>query len=361
VYQPDLGPRERELLLDAFDSGWISGRGPYIEQFENGIAAAAGRRRGIAVANGSVALSLVFAALGVGPGDEVVLPAYTYVACANAVRHAGATPVFADARPDDGQTDLAHALGRITTRTRMLLVPHLFGLAQDMSEVAAELERRGVWLVEDCSQALGATIGGHPVGRRAVASTHSFFGNKTITTGEGGMVVTDDDRLADLMQRLRNQGVTAGTGYDHDLLAFNFRMTNLAAAVGVAQLERLDATLARKRELADAYRVCLDGSGLRLLDDPDGGRSAQWLVTGFLPGHVDRASFIEHARARGVDVRPGFTPMYRLPMYAEDPTGFPGTEAFHASVVCLPSHPTLTQAQVARVVDAVRTGIQAAA
>lgn len=354
VYRPDLSGRERELLLDAFDSGWISGRGPYIERFEHDFARVVGRQHAIAVSNGTVALSLALAALAVGAGDEVVVPTYTYVACANTVRNAGAAPVLCDARADTLQPDLADLLGRVGDRTAAVVVPHLFGFVQDLREVRADLGGRGVFLVEDCSQALGASIGGRPAGTQAIASTYSFFGNKTITTGEGGMVTTDDDALADLMRRLRNQGMSESAPYHHDLVAFNFRMTNLQAAIGVAQLERLETTLQRKREIADGYRDRLAGTGIRLLGDPTGGRSAQWLVTAVLPDAVGREALIRDLQRDGIDIRPGFVPMHRLPMYQRDPLGYPQTEQFHRKVVCLPSFPALREDEVERVAEAIR-------
>ncbi len=342
VYEPNLGARERELLLEAFDSGWISGRGEFIDRFEANFAEAVGAKYAITVFNGTVALQLALAAAGVAHGDDVVLPAYTYVACANSIIHAGARPVFSDAVSCSLQFDLDHLLAQITPRTSAVMIPHLFGHASDLSDLREILTARGITLIEDCSEALGTTINGLHVGTSGSLATYSFFGNKTITTGEGGMVTTDDDATAVLLRRLRNQGISPVDKYFHDLVAFNFRMTNLQAAIGVAQLERLDSTVHRKRELADFYRTNLEGPSLKFLGDPVGGRSSQWLVTAVLAQGIDRRKVLNTCHEHGVDLRPGFVPMYLLPMYSQAADNFPLTESFHRSVVCLPSYPTLT-------------------
>lgn len=351
VYRPTLGQRERTLLLKAFDSGWISGSGEFVDLFEERFAASVGARHAIAVNNGTSALHVALAALDLGPGDEVVLPALTYVACANAVAHLGAIPVLAESSEETWQADLDSVIHGITPRTRAVLIPHLFGFPVDLSAIAAELALQGIVLIEDCSEALGSLVGGAHVGGLGAVATYSFFGNKTITTGEGGMVTTNDDATADLIRRLRNQGVSRDSTYFHDLRGFNFRMPNLQAAIGVAQLDRLDEFVERKRAIAKEYRDGLPG--LRFLDDPPGGRNSHWLSVAALPEGVDREGLIAETRSAGVDVRPGFVPMYLLPMYRESESGFPRTERFHRRLVCLPSFPGLSDGEVRTIIDVV--------
>lgn len=357
VYEPELGARERELLLEAFDSGWISGKGDFIDSFEAVFAETVGVKHAMTVFNGTVALQVALAAAGVTHGDDVVLPAYTYVACANSVMHAGARPVFSDALPDSLQFDPTHLMAQLTSRTKVVMIPHLFGHASDLSDLRDSLTARGITLIEDCSEALGTMMGRVHVGRSGSLATYSFFGNKTITTGEGGMVTTDDDATASLVRRLRNQGISPVDQYFHDLVAFNFRMTNLQAAIGVAQMERLGETLRRKREIADLYRTGLEGPSLRFLGDPFGGRSSHWLVTAVLSPEIDRRRVLDACSDHGVDLRPGFVPMYRLPMYSQAVGDFPLTESFHSSVICLPSYPSLDPEDINYVIDVIREAL----
>lgn len=360
IYRPSLGALERRLLLDAFDSSWISGRGKYIEQFERGIADFTGSRHAVAVANGTVALTLALAALNIGRDDEVVMPAYTYVACANSVRQIGAIPVFADSDPFTAQADLDDVLRRIGPRTRAVMIPHLYGYGSDLSHLATELGRMDIHLIEDCSEALGTSIRGKHVGGAGVLATYSFFGNKTITTGEGGMVTTNDDDVADMLRRLRNQGISDVDQYFHDIVAYNFRMTNLQAAIGVAQLERLETFLNRKREIAARYEELLSNSPVWILGDPPAGLSSQWLVTAFIEDDIDRRQIILKAHDLGVDLRPGFIPMYRLPMYEGPVNSFPGTESFQHRVICLPSFPDLRDDELIRVTESLLRAIEIA-
>lgn len=360
VYKPSLGEYERALMLEAFDSGWISGRGAFIDLFERNFAAYVGAKEAVAVANGSVALDLTLTALGVGHGDEVVLPAYTYVACANSVSHVGATPIFVDAIPATLQVDITQIIGRLTERTKAVMIPHLFGYVSDLRALAQGLASRGIPLIEDCSEALGSRIHGDHAGAVGSASTYSFFGNKTITTGEGGMVTTNDEHLAGLLRRFRNQGISPVDQYFHDLVAFNFRMTNIQAAIGVAQLERIGEFLARKLTIAHRYIELLHDADLEFLQDPPSGSNSRWLCVATLAPGIDRRALISYAALNEVDLRPGFVPMYRLPMYSSDPSQFAGVEDFQTRIICLPSYPDLTDGEVERVASVVRNGIAAA-
>lgn len=359
VYRPSLGSREREALLDAFDSGWISGRGPQIEAFEDAFAQVVGSRAAVAVSNGSVALHLVLSVLGLGAGDEVIVPSYTYVACANAIAHTGARPVLADSSPQHLQAEIDHVISRITPRTRAVILPYLFGYPLNARSLAVALHERGIALIEDCSEALGSRVNGRHVGNLGAASTYSFFGNKTITTGEGGMVTTNDSSLAEQLRVWRNQGVGDEGGFAHEVAGFNYRMTNLQAAIGEVQLSRLGEFIARKRQIADFYGKSLTGLPLRLITEPAGSHSSYWLCTGVLDAHIDRFDLMSHASAHGVDLRPGFIPMHHLPMYREGGACLPGTEEFHARVVCLPSFPTITDGELQHVASALKGFLQA--
>lgn len=360
VYRPSLGEGERKALIDAFDSGWISGRGPHIEAFEAAFADAVDGGEAVAVANGSVALHLVLSVLGIGAGDEVVVPSYTYVACANAVTHTGAQVVLADCSPENLQADFDDVLRRITTRTRAVIIPLLFGYPLDVRPLAARLDSLGVALIEDCSEALGTRVMGAPVGKAGIAATYSFFGNKTITTGEGGMIVTSSEGVARDLRLHRNQGVGPEGGFAHSVAGFNYRMTNLQAAIGRVQLSRLGEFLERKRHIASAYARGLDGLPLRWIDEPAGGTSSYWLCTVVLDETVDREAVISRASQWGVDLRPGFVPMHLLPMYRREGSELPISDAIHPHVMCLPSYPGMSDQDVATVIAAVSNAINKA-
>jgi len=358
VYRPSLGERERTALLDAFDSGWISGRGPHIEAFEEAFADTVRCGEAVAVSNGSVALHLVLSVLGIGPGDEVIVPSYTYVACANAVTHAGAQVVLADCSPETLQADLDDVVRRVTDRTRAVIIPFLFGYPLDVQPIVSRLDSLGIALIEDCSEALGTRVGDRPVGNLGLAATYSFFGNKTITTGEGGMVVTSNARLARDLRLFRNQGVGPEGGFAHLVAGFNYRMTNLQAAIGTVQLSRLGEFLERKRVISATYVRGLSGLPLRLIGEPIGSESSYWLCTAILEDGIDREAVISLASMRGIDLRPGFVPMHLLPMYASDAADFPISESIHARVMCLPSYPSMSDQDVASVIDIVSKAVR---
>ena len=348
VYRPLLGDRERRYLLEAFDSGWISSRGEFVRRFEQAFADFVGVPRAVSVCNGTAALHVVLAALGVGPGDEVIVPTFTYVAPVNMIRLVGAEPVFADSDPVTWQLDPADVERRITPRTRAIVAVHIYGQACDMERLTAIARRYRLLVVEDCAEAFGTRIGERHVGTFGDAATFSFFGNKTITTGEGGMAVARDPDVAARIALLKNQGVSSEREYWHVELAFNYRMTNLEAAIGLAQLERADAVLARKRQIAEGYRHALAGLPLELHGERGGTTHSFWMVSML----VDRADVRPRLRAAladgGVETRPTFVPAHRFPMYARDGEHqHPVADSLGERGINLPSWPGLADDDVA--------------
>ena len=356
VYRPDLSGNERRYVLDCLDSSWISSIGAYIEKFEYAVAAATGSAHAIAVCNGTVALHLAVHCLGVGPGDEVIVPSFTYIASVNTIAQTGATPVFADCRESDWMLDPGDVARRITPRTRAVLPVHLYGGAADMPELMALARQHGLAVVEDCAEALGSTIDGRHVGMFGDVGTFSFFGNKTVTTGEGGMVICNDDALAQRLRMTKGQGQSLTRRYWHEMLGFNYRMTNVAAAIGLAQIERLEAVLARKRAIGRHYRSLL--ADLPVTFQAVGNRVAasDWLVSLLLPRGVDRDRVMRAMSARGVDTRPVFHCAHQMPMYAAG-LHLPVSEDISARGLSLPSYPTLTDAEMDRVVESLRAGL----
>ena len=358
VYRPDLSGNERRYVLECLDTTWISSLGAFIERFEAAARAATGASHAIGLCNGTVALHLALHCLGVGPGDEVIVPTFTYIASVNTIAQCGATPVFAECREGDWLLDPADAAARVTPRTKAILPVHLYGAACDMRALGALAEERGLGVVEDCAEAFGTTLNGQHVGTFGNVGTFSFFGNKTITTGEGGMVISRDEALAERMRMVRGQGQSLTRRYWHEVLGFNYRMTNIVAAIGLAQIERLDAILARKRALAARYRELLRGLPVAFQRSMEGVESSHWLVSVLLPPGADRDAVQREMAARGVDTRPVFYCAHEMPMYAKGER-FPVSEGIAARGLSLPSFPTLTDAELDRVADALGTALRA--
>jgi perosamine synthetase len=257
VNEPLLNGNEKKYLIDCIDSGWISSEGPYVTQFEQQLAAKVGRKFGVAVCNGSVAIDAAILALGIGKGHEVIMPTFTIISCAAAVIRAGATPVLVDADPLTWNMDVSQIEAKITPNTRAIMVVHIYGLPVDMDPVLAIAKKYGLKIIEDAAEMHGQTYKGKPCGSFGDISTFSFYANKHITTGEGGMIVTDDEELAEKCRSLRNLCFVPGKRFLHYDLGFNFRMTNMQAAMGAAQLERLDEFVAIKRKMGQKYTTLL--------------------------------------------------------------------------------------------------------
>lgn len=355
VYVPSLSGNEAKYVQDALETGWISSLGPYVDRFETAITEVTGSRHAIAVSNGSVAIHLALHCLDVGPGDEVIVPTFTYIASVNAIALAGAKPIFVDVSPDDWLMD-PDAVGRaISPRTKAIMPVDLYS-ALTSGEIPRLAKAHGIPVVEDCAEVFGSTNSGQHAGSAAQIATFSFFGNKTVTTGEGGAVVTDDDALAARLRKVKGQGQSLTRRYWHDEMGFNYRMTNICAAIGVAQIERLPEILKRKREIASLYRTSLADVDFTFQKVPDEVRSSEWLVSGLLPAGVDRDRVMQHLAESGIDSRPLFYCAHQMPMYAAGES-FPVAEDIAKRGISLPSYPSLTDNDVIRVADALATAI----
>lgn len=319
VAAPIIGERELAYVTDAIRSGWVSSIGPYLERFEAGFAEFCGVRHAVAVANGTVALQLALRALRVGPGAEVIVPDLTFAATAHAVLDAGAVPVFVDVDQHTWCLD-PDAVGRaITPATRAIIPVHLYGQPADMDKIAALSVPASIALLEDAAEAHGASVGQRRVGSMGVAGAFSFYGNKLMTTGEGGALTTNDDALAERFRFLKDHGMVKGRRYFHTELAYNYRMTNLQAALGVAQLEQLDGFIEKKRQIMRWYREALAGvPGITLNAEPAGTTPVFWMVSVVLGDGVamSRDELCAKLREFGVDTRPFFVPMSELPHLA---------------------------------------------
>jgi perosamine synthetase len=318
VNEPLLNGNEKRYLAECIDTGWISSEGPFVGRLEKGFASRVGRKHGVAVANGTAALDVAVAALGLGEGDEVILPSFTIISCAAAIVRAGAVPVVVDADPHTWNMAVGQIEAKITPRTRAIMVVHIYGLPVDMDPVLSLARTHGLKIIEDAAELIGQTYKGKPCGSFGDISTFSFYPNKHITTGEGGMVVTDDDALAAKCQEFRNLCFVPPRRFVHYELGWNFRMTNLQAAVGVAQLERLDDFLIRKREIGALYNSLL-GSLTTVQRPPaasEGASNIYWVYGLVLNDDVpfDAREAMARLAKAGVGTRPFFYPMHKQPV-----------------------------------------------
>lgn len=346
VSEPNLTDLEREYLIDAFDSGWISSKGKYIELFEQKFAEFLGVKHAITVSNGTVSLHLILLVLGIGAGDEVIVPNFTYIASVNAIKYVGATPVFVDSEADTWNMDVKQVEGKITKKTKAIMVVHIYGHAVDLDPLLDIANRYGIYLIEDSAEALGTKYKGKYVGQFGIAGSFSFFGNKTITTGEGGMVVTNDDELAKRIRKLKNQGNSETKRYWHDIIGFNYRMTNLQAAIGYAQLLRAKELIEKKRLIASWYKKHLNHPLIIHPIEKPYCTHSYWMYSILLDRSVGR--FRDEIMQKlyheyGIETRPFFYPATLMPMYQnladED---FPVLMDFYWRGINLPSSTKLT-------------------
>jgi perosamine synthetase len=368
VNEPRLEGRELEYVTECLTTGWISSAGRFLGEFEEDWARYCDRRFGVAVCNGTVALQLAVAALNLDPGDEVIMPAFTIISCAMAVVYQGGIPVLVDADPQTWCMDASQVAARITPRTRAIMPVHIYGHPVEMDPLLDLAERHGLAIIEDAAEAHGAqylSSRGSAQWRRCGSfgdlSCFSFYANKLVTSGEGGMVVTDDEALAKRLRLLRNLGFGSGRRFLHDELGFNFRMTNVQAAIGKAQVERIDDTVDQKRRIGQRYVEGLASlPGIRLQVERPWARSVWWMNGLVLDKQSSRtaASLAQALTALGVETRPFFLGMDRQPALRErglfDGEDYPVTDELAEMGLYLPSGVGLTGEQQEAVIGAVR-------
>jgi perosamine synthetase len=370
VNEPLLGKREEELLLECLRTGWVSSAGKFIEDFEQGWAAYCGKRYGIAVSNGTAALQLALAAVDLEPGDEVILPTFTIISCALAVVYNGGVPVLVDCDPRSWCMDVQQVKDKISRRTRVIMPVHIYGHPVDMDPLLNLAEKHGLILIEDAAEAHGAEYlcgrdGNHSVWRRCgsfgALSCFSFYANKLVTTGEGGMVLTDEPALADRARSLRNLCFQGNRRFFHERLGFNFRLTNLQAALGMAQLERMDEIVARKQWLGQTYnRLLKDVRSLELPPLEPWAKSVYWMYGVVLSEQIamDATHFSQALQQRGIETRPFFLGMHEQPVFRQRGLflgeKYPVAERLARRGLYLPSGLALSEEQLKFVCDAVR-------
>jgi perosamine synthetase len=345
VYKPYFTGREKEYVNQCLDSTWISSKGEFIARFENGFASYIGAEHATSVCNGTVALHLALAALGLEQGDEVIVPTLTYVASVNTIVQAGATPVFVDSLESTWQIDPDDVRRKLTRRTKAVMAVHLYGLPCPIDKLAELCREHKLYLIEDCAEAFGSYFNGRHVGTFGDIATFSFFGNKTITTGEGGMVVARTRELHDKAYHLKTQGVSSSREYWHDVVAYNYRMTNICAAIGVAQLEHADSIIRKKRQIANWYRRGLASMPLKVHEEIDGTIHSYWMCSAVLDSAEQREPLRDYLKLSQVETRPLFHPAHTLPPYDTN-ASFPVAESLSARGLNLPSYPDLSRMEV---------------
>lgn len=361
VFQPVVGQEEIDLVVAALRSGEISGTfGRYLGEFEERFAAYCGCKHGVAVSSGTTALQLAVAAAGIGPGEEVLLSASTNIATALAVIHNGALPVPVDSEPETWNIDTRLIERLVTPRTRAIIPVHLFGHPVDMDELMTIARRHRLLVIEDCAESHGAKVRGRMTGGFGEMGCFSFYANKVITTGEGGMVVTNDDRMAERMRLLRNLAF-AKPRFRHEAAGFNFRMTNFQAAMGVAQLGRIDRIIAEKRRVAGAYNHYLkDVRGLQLPAEKKWAFNVYWMYAMVVKPEFGRSrdELADALQAAGIETRTFFCPMNQQPCLLERkdfrPPACPVADAIWERGLYLPSTYTLSEETIRRIADAIR-------
>lgn len=351
VAETRLTGNERVYLNECIDSNWISSRGPFVERFEAAFAAECGVGHAVACANGTVALHLAIAALGIGPGDEVIVPTFTMIATANAVRYTGATVKLVDAEPEYFNIDADRIVAAITPATKAIVVVHVYGHPARMETILEIARAHDLIVIEDAAEAHGAELNGARAGGFGRVSTFSFYANKIITTGEGGMVCTDDPDLAALARKLRDHAFSTERHFWHEYLGFNYRMTNLQAAVGLAQVERLDQIVEARRELAGWYTERLSGlPGLRTPREAPNARNVFWMYGVRVESAfgVTRDQLREALGRRGIETRTFFIPIHLQPIYFDAFRGqaFPVADQLCGDGLYLPTSEALDEADV---------------
>lgn len=366
VNEPLLAGRELEYITECVQTGWISSAGRFIEEFEARWAAYCGMRYGIAVSNGTAALVTAVACLDLQPGDEVILPTFTIISCAQAIVAAGAVPVVVDSDPRTWCLDTSQIERKITPRTRAIMPVHMYGHPVDMDPVWALAEKYQLKIIEDAAEAHGAEYRGRKCGGLGDISCFSFYANKIITTGEGGMLLTNSPEYAEKAQSLRNLCFRPERRFYHTELGHNFRLTNLQAAIGLAQLERIDELVERKRHIGQAYTDGLkDVPGITLPVEAEWAKNVYWMYGLVLDAQLgcNARDLAQRLKARAVDTRPFFFPMHQQPVLRDmnyfGDESYPVAEALSEYGLYLPSGLTLTDEQIEVVCQAVRAEARA--
>lgn len=354
IYKPSFTGKERQNVMDCFDSSWISSKGKYLKKFEKSFAHWTKIKYATSTNNGTSALHLCLLSLGIGKGDEIIIPSLTYVSSANVITFTGAKPVFADVEKDSWVMDIEDVKRKITSKTKAIVAVHLYGCPCDMLRLKKIAKEKGLYLIEDCAEAIGAKIDNQHVGNFGDISAFSFYGNKTITTGEGGMVVSNNKKLIERAFLFKMQGVSPNKEYWHTVIGYNYKMTNICAAIGVAQLENINFFAKRKTEIAEQYQELLSDLPLVFQKQQKNAAHSFWMVSFLVPKKSQRDLLRKFLEKNGIETRPLFYPVHTLPMY-NNGLRFPVSEDISQRGIVLPSYPQLTNIEVQKICNYLHT------
>ncbi|UAY52237.1 DegT/DnrJ/EryC1/StrS family aminotransferase [Ferruginibacter albus] len=355
IYQPTLNGNEKKYVLDCLDSTWISSKGKYISLFEEAFAKKIGIKYAASVSNGTTAMHLALLALGIGPGDEVIVPTLTYIASVNCIVYTGATPVFADSLRDTWQLDPESVKRKITSKTKAIIAVHLYGHPCNMDALQKICKEHNLFLIEDCAEAFGSLYKNKYTGTFGDIAAFSFFGNKTISTGEGGMIVTNDATLFDRSVHYKGQGLAKHRQYWHDVIGYNYRMTNICAAIGLAQLEQADTFIEKKLQIATWYLDALKDTAYECHLQGADIKHTYWMFSILVQESSQRDKLREHLEKNGIETRPLFYPVHTMPMYEKKYQRYEVAEDLGWRGINLPSYPGLTQKDILFITDCIKS------
>ena len=354
VYQPSLTGNEKKYVNECLDSTWISSKGHFISDFENAFANYIGIKYAIGVCNGTVAIQLAASALGLSEDDEVIVPSFTYIASANPFQHIGCKVVFCDSLKTTWQMDYNDIKRKITPKTKAIVVVHLYGHPCDMDEITKIAKEHNLFVIEDCAEAIGSEYKGQKVGSFGDIACFSFFGNKTITCGEGGMVLCNDKILAERVNHLKGQGVVSYREYWHDVPAYNYRMTNIQAAIGLAQFEQIEKFIEKKIKIANWYEEELKGTPLEFHKPVGNVKHSHWMVSFLTKSEEERKELREYLKQNGVETRPTFPCIHQMPAYNQRYLRLPIAEEISSRGINLPSYPALEKEDVQNICQVIK-------
>ena len=360
IYKPMIEEDDVRAICETAKTGWVSSRGENIQKFEKQFSNYIGMKRGVATSNGTTALHLALAALGIHEGDEVIVPDFTFASPVNAVLYQGATPVLVDAENETWGIDSKKILSKITPKTKAIIVVHIYGNPAKLDEIKEIAEERSLYLIEDCAESIGAKFQGKRVGSFGAISCFSFYGNKIITTGEGGMCLTNDKDLEARMRMLRDHGMSPTKRYWHEVIGYNYRMTNIQAALGLSQLSKIDRILTKKKAIAKIYYKNLPEKVETYVENRFS-ESVFWLFSILSRNENEKQLILDALEKNGYETRPFFYPVHSMPPYfrfVSKSRSFSVSEHLSNVGLNLPSYPELTENEILGVCDTVKSAVK---
>lgn len=354
VYQPSLTGNEKKYVDECLDTSWISSKGHFVTDFENAFSKYIGTKYATGVCNGTVAIQVAIKALGITKDDEVICPTFTYIASANPITEVGAKVIFVDSLPDTWQMDPEDIEKKITNKTKAIMVVHLYGHPCDMDKIMKIAKEHNLYVIEDCAEAIGSEYKDKKVGSFGDVACFSFFGNKTITCGEGGMVLTNSDYLHARIFKIKGQGLAKYREYWHDTLGFNYRMTNIQAAIGLAQFEQIDNFINKKRQIADWYKKYLKDLPVIVHDEVGHVKHTYWMNSILTETPDMRQELRDYMKEQGIETRPTFYPIHTMPIYSGKYEKHPVAEDIALRGINLPSYPALEEEDVKNICEVIR-------